>query len=373
MTIQKKTGAAVPGQAAARKHIYPGINCFKLLAALFVIMIHTSPLTSLSPEADFVLTRILARTAVPFFFMVTGFFVLPKALADTHRGLLYLKRIGLIYLVSIVLYLPVNLYAGQFRDAGPGKVLKMIFMDGTFYHLWYLPALLLGFAIVWTGLRYLPVKAVCILSLLLYMMGLPGDSYYGFLKDGSFIQKLYQGIFHISSYTRNGLFFTPVFLMLGYVIFLQYQALGKAEKPERTISLPGQYPPCFSLKLAGFAICSALFLTEGIILKILDVPRHDSMYLTLVPLMYFLFCILLDVQGPDPMKRLPADLPLFIYLLHPLFLILVRGFAGVTSPDLFIENSLLHFLAVAVSSFAGAWLLAVLLDFIRRKRINITS
>ena len=48
----------------AQKHIYPGINCFKLLAALFVIMIHTSPLTSVSPEADFVLTRIIARTAV---------------------------------------------------------------------------------------------------------------------------------------------------------------------------------------------------------------------------------------------------------------------------------------------------------------------
>lgn len=68
----------------AQKHIYPGINCFKLLAALFVIMIHTSPLTSVSPEADFVLTRIIARTAVPFFFMVTGFFVLPKALGDTR-------------------------------------------------------------------------------------------------------------------------------------------------------------------------------------------------------------------------------------------------------------------------------------------------
>ena len=30
------------------KRIYPAINSFKLLAALFVIMIHTSPLTSVS-------------------------------------------------------------------------------------------------------------------------------------------------------------------------------------------------------------------------------------------------------------------------------------------------------------------------------------
>ena len=115
-----------------QKHFYPGVNSFKLLAALFVIMIHTSPLTSVSPEADFVLTRIIARTAVPFFFMVTGFFVLPKTLADTRRGLRYLKRIGLIYLASMVLYLPVNLYAGHFQGAGFGGILKMILVDGTF-------------------------------------------------------------------------------------------------------------------------------------------------------------------------------------------------------------------------------------------------
>ena len=213
----------------AQKHIYPGINCFKLLAALFVIMIHTSPLTSVSPEADFVLTRIIARTAVPFFFMVTGFFVLPKALGDTRRGLRYLRRIGLIYLASMLLYLPVNLYAGHFNGAGLGGLLKMILTDGTFYHLWYLPALLLGFALVWAGLKFLPLKAVLPISVVLYLAGLPGDSYYGFLKEGSVIYTVYEGIFHVSSYTRNGLFYAPVFLMLGYVISLQYRQ-GTAEK-----------------------------------------------------------------------------------------------------------------------------------------------
>ena len=161
------------------KRIYPGVNCFKLAAALFVIMIHTSPLTSFSAEADFVLTRILARTAVPFFFMVTGFFVLPKALGDTAQGLHYLRRIGLIYLASVLLYFPVNLYAGHFRGVGAGGFLRMLLIDGTFYHLWYLPALLLGFALVWAGLKALPWKAVLGISVFLYLLGLPdNDDYY---------------------------------------------------------------------------------------------------------------------------------------------------------------------------------------------------
>lgn len=339
------------------KHIYPGINGYKLLAALFVIMIHTSPLTSVSPEADFVLTRILARTAVPFFFMVTGFFVLPKALRDTRRGLRYLKRIALIYLASIILYLPINIYAGHFEGVGAGGILKMILTDGTFYHLWYLPALLLGFCLVWAGLMYLPAKAVLLITAFLYLAGLPGDSYYGFLEEGSVLQTIYNGIFHVSSYTRNGLFYAPVFLALGYAISRQYTS--SSDKPARR--------PSFSFTLAGFGICSALLLAEGITLRILEVQRHDSMYLSLVPLMYFLFCILLEVKGPDPLKRLPKDLPLLVYLLHPLFLILVRGFAGITGLSIFTDNSVVHFLAVAAASFAGSWLLAMLWSFARAR------
>ena len=346
-------------KAMTEKRIYPGVNCFKLAAALFVIMIHTSPLTSFSAEADFVLTRIIARTAVPFFFMVTGFFVLPKALGDTARGLRYLRRIGLIYLASVLLYFPVNLYAGHFRGVSAGGFLKMLLIDGTFYHLWYLPALLLGFALVWAGLKALPWKAVLGISVFLYLLGLPGDSYYGFLKDGSVLRQLYDGFFHISSYTRNGLFYAPVFLALGYAVSRQYgdgTASGKAAR-----RLP------FSVILAALGVCSALLLAEGITLKILKVQRHDSMYLALVPLMYFLFLSLLDARGPDPMKRLPRELPLLVYVLHPLFLILVRGFSGLTNLSMLTENSLVHFLAVALSSFAGSWLLALLWELARKR------
>ena len=57
-----------------------GIDFFKFIAALVVVAIHTSPLSSFSVDADFILTRVLARIAVPFFLMVTGYFVLPQYL-----------------------------------------------------------------------------------------------------------------------------------------------------------------------------------------------------------------------------------------------------------------------------------------------------
>ena len=49
---------------------YGGLDAFKVIAALLVVAIHTSPLTTYSPDGDFLLTRSLARVAVPFFFMV---------------------------------------------------------------------------------------------------------------------------------------------------------------------------------------------------------------------------------------------------------------------------------------------------------------
>lgn len=51
------------------------LDRFRILAALLVAAIHTSPLASVSEGADFFLTRVLARIAVPFFLMVTGQFV----------------------------------------------------------------------------------------------------------------------------------------------------------------------------------------------------------------------------------------------------------------------------------------------------------
>ena len=71
---------------------YGGLDAFKLIAALLVICIHTSPLTTFSANADFFLTRIVARIAVPFFLMVSGFFVLPQYLFEKRRDISPLVR-----------------------------------------------------------------------------------------------------------------------------------------------------------------------------------------------------------------------------------------------------------------------------------------
>ena len=54
---------------------FPALDAFRIPAAVLVIAIHTSPLASVSDLGDFWFTRVLARVAVPFFFMMTGRFL----------------------------------------------------------------------------------------------------------------------------------------------------------------------------------------------------------------------------------------------------------------------------------------------------------
>ena len=71
---------------------YIGIDLFRVIAAILIIAIHTSPFGSYSAWADFVLTRVIARVAVPFFFMTSGFFLISRYQYSTKRLGMFVKK-----------------------------------------------------------------------------------------------------------------------------------------------------------------------------------------------------------------------------------------------------------------------------------------
>lgn len=330
-----------------------GLDRFKLTAAFLVVAIHTSPLASFSADADFIVTRLIARVAVPFFFMVTGYFLLPQYIfgrSMDRRPLQHsLKKLFLLYLAAMLLYLPVNLYAGQFKELGIGAFLRMVLADGTFYHLWYLPAAISGVAIVCFLGRKIPFKALMGISAILYLIGLFGDSYYGLTKQVPVLKKIYDVLFLFSSYTRNGFFYAPVFLVTGAWIY------RKEHTGEGKNAFAGSGK--MVVNAVGFIVSAGLMIFEGMALHRLDLQRHDSMYLMLPPVMFFLFRLLVSVKCA-PLKCLRA-VSTWIYLIHPFCIILVRGAAkAVHLEHLFVENSLTYYLAVCVLSFTGACMIA---------------
>ena len=308
----------------------PALDAFRLAAAVLVVTIHTSPLASLSPLADFWLTRVLARVAVPFFLMVSGYFLARRA----WRGLdTFWKHTLLVYIAAAVLYLPLNLYAGM----TPLEWLRGFVWEGTFYHLWYFPALLWGVLIA-RLLARLPLRAALGLAGLLYLVGLGGDSYFGLADGVPLLHTLYGGLFAVTEYTRNGLFFAPLFLLLGAAF---------VKRPLRLTPRTAAF---------GFCLGMAGMTAEALWLHGLGAQRHDSMYLFLPVCMVFLFSLLLGCNSGR--WKAARDVSLLVYLLHPGVIVAVRGLAKLTGTRaLLVDNSLVHFAAVLVCSLAAAMLL----------------
>ncbi|MCL2702634.1 MAG: acyltransferase [Defluviitaleaceae bacterium] len=313
---------------------YGAIDCFRVVAALLVAGIHTYPLSGISGDLNFYVIHVFARIAVPFFLMATGFFLSSPMKA--------VKKTGLLYLGATVLYLPVSIYAGHYSEGNIAvNLARNLIFDGTFYHLWYLPASIIGVLLLCVLGRKLTLRVVLGISLALYVFGLFGDSYFGVIENAPFFGAAYDALFRVSSYTRNGVFYAPVFLAMGAFL---------AKMAKR---------PGVGLSAAGFAASALLMLAEGALLRRFDLQRHDSMYAMLIPCVFFLFCLLLTRNGKArPVLR---TVSLWIYILHPLVIIAVRGAARVTGlTGLLVTNNLIHYFAVCLLSCVFSVLIAKL-------------
>ena len=197
----------------------------------------------------------------------------------------------------------------------------------------------------------------------LYTIGLGGDSYYGLVGSLPFLDNFYAHLFQLCDYTRNGLFFAPIFLLLGAALAahpLDKLAYGPGRPLDKLAHGLGR-PLILSKTSAavGTIVSLVLMNTEAFLLRAGGWPRHDSMTLFLLPVMVCLFTFLLHFRGQR--LSLAADTAMLVYILHPLMILVVRFTARLTHTQmLFIDNTLLHFSAVSLLSFSCAFMLSAL-------------
>jgi len=305
---------------------YPYIDYFRIVAAILVIGIHISPFSNISEPLDFFVTRVIGRVAVPFFFMITGcfFFAVPRTWFQVKRMLLSLLQ---IYVIAIVIYLPINMYRGDFHGVSLTYILQDIFFNGTIYHLWYLPAAMMGIVITYLLITYVSPKQALFICIGLYIIGLGGDSYYNLVTQISVIREVYLWIFSWSNHTRNGIFMAPIFLYLGHLI-------PKYKIRKYSVLIP---------LITSFVL---LFI-EAIIIHYANLYRHDSMYIFLPIVVFFLIVWLLQYKG----KRniVAKDVSLYMYLIHPFIIVIVHSvsqFLGLQA--IFFDNTLIQFVLVCI-------------------------
>jgi len=267
---------------------------FRIIAAILIIAIHIFPFASINETLDFVFTHVICRIGVPFFFMITGYFVLPKAIEDKRKLIKYTLKIVKIYAICILIYLPINIYARQLQNLTILEIIKNICINGTFYHLWYFPAIILGIWVTYFLVKHLNKTLSLISITILYIIGIFGDSYFGISKQITIISKIYDAIFIVADYTRNGLFFAPI-------------------------------------------------------LKYFELQKHDSMYFMLVPTMFFIFNILVQINNENNKKL--RNIATIIYIIHPMFIIFIRGVAKIIGlENIMINNSVINYILVVTST-----------------------
>ena len=85
------------------------VDIFRVICAFLVIIGHTRPFIQLNSNLDFFFTNVLLRIAVPFFFIVSGYFFYSnmKINNDYHKD--YIKKIIISYVPWQVIYIVLDL------------------------------------------------------------------------------------------------------------------------------------------------------------------------------------------------------------------------------------------------------------------------
>ncbi|RZM28327.1 MAG: acyltransferase [Pedobacter sp.] len=122
-----------------------GVDFFRLLGACAVIFVHSIYANKVPMLVS------LGRWAVPFFFMVSGYFFQKNfskyslyAFTKTIKSLLaILVSTNLFYLLFLFLT----------KGSLTGLANHFTLVVGTYFHLWFLTSLLLGYLVLWVFLR----------------------------------------------------------------------------------------------------------------------------------------------------------------------------------------------------------------------------
>ena len=271
------------------------VDALKGLAILAVILVHVPPSAMTGTNAWQVLD-ILARFAVPCFFLISGYFF--------HLSWCRAENKTKPLLNSAARILPTFLfwaliYAIVLPHAGPGTLENLMgllryphsfILTGKIYHLWFLSSLLQGLVILWVALQVRYLSAGLLVGLALFVFSLIGGTY-------SMTPWGHPVLFDM----KSGPFFSTVFIMLGASMAEGKLHFGATQ--------------AIALTIIGSVVC----VIEVLLLHTcFQAPFHgQSVMLGTLPLAVGLMNLaLLNKLSIEPLALI-GKYSLGIYLIHP--------------------------------------------------------
>ena len=262
----------------------------------------------------------------------------------------YLVKIVKTYLFWSFVYLP---YAWLFFSSlhlpvylFPAGILIALVYLGMCYQLWYIPAFLLGLFLVNQLVKRLGMVWTGVITFLLYCWGLI-ETYSAYLDTTSLLKgyQLYSNLFFTA---RNGLFYTPIFIYMGYYLYDQFHA--------QTFKVH-----CWQKLSLAFG----LFCIEGtIIFQHEGIDKNFFLLLPIVTVYFVNACLRSSFLKSYDLQYL-KQMSTALYFSHPIFIELARyGFR--TLPLSYPDKGKLIF----VTALFGSHLFGMGMLWVRDRRKN---
>lgn len=302
-------------RAKVDNQINNAIDLGKFICAVFIIMIHVAPFGitdtgSIYYYLNYGIRHYIARIAVPFFFICSGYFLYRKTSLSTfniYHSKKYVFHILKLYFIWSIIYLPIVIYGiyksqNSYLHSIAGYIHSVIF-TGSYTHLWYLNGLIVAVCLtsfmLYKGIK--PMRIIVFASCL-YFIGLFDHSLFGFIipiRDHfPFVWKVIKILGKIIVTTRNGFFFGFLFVAIG-MLFAYYEInISKIKS------------------IVSFIISMLLLFVEVFLVKKYDFIKERDMYVFLVPSAFFMFSFIkqIELQNKKIYKVLRAMSSLMFYI-----------------------------------------------------------
>ena len=299
------------------------VDITKWICAIIIIILHLRPFQSINPILDIVFNNMISRICVPFFFVSSGYLAAKKLSNEPNYIRRYIKQTIKTYLKISLLYLPlgiayllpalqqintiiVNLgYNALINTLIWGLITIValgiaLFYVGTYYHLWYFPALLISLALIdWARKRF-KLSYFLLFSFGLLIIG-SFETYYGSFP--ALMQWFLDKYFMVFITTRNFLFFGLFYVTLGFVMYGQKPLFA--------------YHATFGLLLSFIGL-----IVETVFLQ--TITRLDSnILISAAPFVYFLFIVAIYSNKWSRKKFNFRAYSIEYYLWHPMIIFIM--------------------------------------------------
>lgn len=205
---------------------YPVVTLLQYIGAILVVLLHCKRVFA-HDGLHFIQKSLFSRMVVPYFMTTSAYFIRQRWQTKGFHLWDYCRRHLPRYLAWSCFYSPFALY--YYCQSGfevkwlPLALAVGLLYTGLSYHLWYVPAFLTALMLVsWLWQKRGGVCTI-VLALCLYLLGAV-ETYSAYLSQTGLGQvfRLYQTYFLT---TRNGLFYAPIFVALGFWLYDRRQCI----------------------------------------------------------------------------------------------------------------------------------------------------